>query len=127
MAGKKFAEKAIPKLYQKWLEKIAKLPTKNAPVANINNISKMENVRKSVNPQYDSSRLLVSPRNSSRTPTTITPTVTLPTWEKWILTKKTPNVKSDITSESIIRENWRLIQWKPKRKKPIIKPKKLTK
>lgn len=118
LAGKKFAQNVVPKLYQKWLEKVAKLPTKNAPVANIENISKMETIRKNVNPQYDSNRLLVSPRNSSRTPTTITPTVTLPTWEKWILTKKTPNIKSDITSKSKIVRPWT----KPV-KTPIIKPK----
>ena len=82
LAGKKIAQNVVPKLYQKSLEKIAKLPTKKAPVANIENISKMETIRKSVNPQYDPNRLLVSPRNSSRTPTIITPDVTLPTGEK---------------------------------------------
>lgn len=55
------------------------MPLKKTPVADIGNISKMETIRKSVNPQYDTNRLLVSPRNSSRTPTTITPEVTLPT------------------------------------------------
>jgi hypothetical protein len=115
LAGKKFAEKAIPKLYQKWLEKIAKLPTKEAPVANIKNISKMEAIRKSVNPQYDTNRLLVSPRNSSRTPTTITPEVTLPTGEKWKQTIKSPNIKSDITSKSIIK--------RPTNESKVIKPK----
>jgi hypothetical protein len=114
LAGKKFAEKAIPKLYQKWLEKIAKLPTKEAPVANIKNISKMETIRKSVNPQYDTNRLLVSPRNSSRTPTTITPEVTLPTGEKWKQTIKSPAIKSDITSKSIIK--------RPTNESKVIKP-----
>lgn len=127
LAGKKIAQNVVPKLYQKSLEKIAKLPTKKAPVANIENISKMETIRKSVNPQYDPNRLLVSPRNSSRTPTIITPDVTLPTGEKWKQTIKSPAIKSDITSKSIIRENWKLIQWKPKKKKPIVKPKKITK
>lgn len=62
----------------------------------------MESIRKSVTPQYDSNRLLVSPRNSSRAPTTITQEVTLPKGEKATPTKKSPTIKSDITSKSKI-------------------------
>lgn len=81
---------------------MSKIQKKEAPVADIENINKMETIRKSVTPQYDTNRLLVPPRNSSRAPATITPDVTLPKGEKATPTTKSPVIKSDITSKSKI-------------------------
>lgn len=119
LAWKKLAQNVVPKLYQKGLEKIVKIPKKEAPVANIENIGKMETIRKSVTPKYDTNRLLVSPRSSSRSPKWLTPEVILPKWEKWAPTNKTPIIKSDITSRS------KIVRPTTKPKESVVVPKKL--
>ena len=101
------------------------MPKKEAPLADIENINKMEAIRKSVTPQYDTNRLLVSPRSSSRSPKSITPEVTLPKGEKALPTTKSPAIKSDITSKSkIVRPN--SVKPSPQVKpveKTVVKPK----